>query len=91
MPQLFKMGGYVVFFWSNEGMPAEPIHVHIAKTPGPAATKVWITHNGGALVANNNSKIPSNDLKTLLRAIEANSERIIRKWKEHFEEVSYYC
>ena len=72
MPQLFKMGGYVVFFWSNEGMPAEPIHVHIAMTPGPAATKVWITHNGGALVANNSSKIPSNNLKTSEDSIKGN-------------------
>ena len=31
MPQIFKFGGYIIFFWSNENKPTEPIHVHIAK------------------------------------------------------------
>ncbi len=29
MPQIFKVAGYLVYFWSNEGVPLEPIHVHI--------------------------------------------------------------
>ena len=31
MPQLFKIGSYVVYFWINEQDPLEPVHVHIAK------------------------------------------------------------
>ena len=31
MPQIFKIGSYTVYFWSNEGKPLEPIHVHIAE------------------------------------------------------------
>lgn len=31
MPQVFKIGSYWVYFWSNEGMSREPIHVHIAE------------------------------------------------------------
>lgn len=31
MPQVFKVGSYWVFFWENECMPREPIHVHIAE------------------------------------------------------------
>ena len=30
MPQVFKVGSYWVFFWTNEGKPLEPVHVHIA-------------------------------------------------------------
>ena len=30
MPQVFKIGGYWVYFWANEGEPIEPVHVHIA-------------------------------------------------------------
>ena len=26
MPQIFKIAGYLVFFWSNESEPLEPIH-----------------------------------------------------------------
>ena len=29
MPQVFKLGSYWVYFWTNEGKPLEPIHVHI--------------------------------------------------------------
>jgi hypothetical protein len=28
MPQLFRIGPYVIYFWSNENYPIEPIHVH---------------------------------------------------------------
>ena len=43
MPQIFKIGSYIVYFWSNEGKPEEPIHVHISEnTPRANATKIWI-------------------------------------------------
>ncbi len=54
MPQIFKFGGYIIFFWSNENKPVEPVHVHIAKhNPKPNSTKVWITQKGNALLCNN--------------------------------------
>lgn len=28
MPQVFKIGSYIIFFWINENDPLEPIHVH---------------------------------------------------------------
>ena len=31
MPQIFRMGEYWIYFWTNENKPVEPIHVHIAK------------------------------------------------------------
>jgi hypothetical protein len=41
MPQIFKIGSYIVYFWANEGKPLEPIHVHIAQgTPSENATKI---------------------------------------------------
>ena len=27
MPQLLRFGPYRVYFWSNEGLPLEPVHV----------------------------------------------------------------
>ena len=42
MPSIFTIGGYTVFFWSNENN--EPIHVHIGRgKPTSNATKIWIT------------------------------------------------
>lgn len=92
MPQLFRIGPYLIYFWSNENMPVEPVHVHIATgIPSKNATKVWITEKGKALLCNNNSRIPRKALHYLLRIIEANSSLILTKWQEHFEEVRFYC
>ncbi len=27
----FLIGSYIVYFWSNKGIPLEPVHVHIAE------------------------------------------------------------
>lgn len=92
MPSLFKIGGYNVFFWSNENN--EPIHVHIGKgKPTSNATKVWITKAGGCVLANNGSHIPQNELNELLDIIAAQFFMICKSWKEHFkaDTIKYYC
>ncbi|MDE7313825.1 MAG: DUF4160 domain-containing protein [Eubacterium sp.] len=92
MPQIFKFGGYIIFFWSNENKPTEPIHVHIAKyNPKANSTKVWITKRGKALICNNNSRIVPKDLRKLLVFIEANSSEIMKRWYDYFGEIDYYC
>lgn len=92
MPQVIKVGPYVIFFWLDEGKPIEPIHVHIAEgIPRANATKVWLTQSGKALLANNRSDIPTNDLRKLIRMIEANANEIKKRWLEYFDELRYYC
>lgn len=47
MPQVFKIGSYWVYFWSNENDPLEPVHVHVSQgSPSARATKIWITRAG---------------------------------------------
>ena len=92
MPQIFEIGQYIVFFWSDESKPLEPVHVHIAvRRPTVNATKLWITSTGRVLLCHNNSGIPARDLRKLIRMIEANSEEIIQRWKEYFEEIRFFC
>lgn len=92
MPQIFRIGPYIIYFWSNENKPLEPIHVHIAEGRATAnATKIWITRSGKALLCNNSSRIPKKDLRNLIRVIEANSTLIINQWYSHFEEIRYFC
>lgn len=39
MPQVFKIGSYWVYFWSNESEPLEPVHVHVSQgAPSANAT-----------------------------------------------------
>ena len=92
MPQIFKIGPYWVYFWSNESNPLEPVHVHISEgRPMENATKVWITHSGKCMLCNNNSDIPNAKLKMLLRILEANTGEIVAKWQDYFGEITYYC
>lgn len=92
MPQIFRIGPYIIYFWSNENDPLEPIHVHIAEGQASGnATKIWITSTGKALLSQNNSRIPTKVLKKMMRFIEANSASIIEKWMEHFGEIRYFC
>lgn len=92
MPQILRIGPYIIYFWSNECNPLEPIHVHISEGRAcPNATKVWITSTGKALLGNNNSHIPANILRKIMRIIEANSTFIIEKWLTQFGEIRYFC
>ena len=92
MPQLLRVGPYVIYFWSNEGSPLEPVHVHIALGRVVAsATKLWITSTGKVLLCNNDSQIPDRQLGRLVRLVEANSDAIVAAWIEHFGEAKYYC
>lgn len=92
MPNLFRVGSYLIYFWSNEN--GEPIHVHIAKGhPTANATKVWLTSSGNCIVENNRSQIPQKDLNELLDVISGQFFLICRKWKEHFcvSQIKYFC
>jgi len=40
MPVLFRYKGYRFFFYSNEGEPLEPLHIHVRK--GELVAKFWI-------------------------------------------------
>lgn len=92
MPQLLRIGPYIIYFWSNENMPIEPIHVHIKEgRPSADATKLWITSTGKAIISNNNSQIPDRVLRKIIRIIEGNSEYIKDKWIEHFGEIKFFC
>jgi len=92
MPQVFKVGSYIIYFWINEGLPLEPIHVHIAEgKPAENGTKVWITQKGRALLADRTSKIPASKLRIIMEVIEARHEEIEALWLKKFGEISYYC
>ena len=92
MPQVFKVGSYWVYFWTDEHQPLEPVHVHIAEgKPKRNATKVWISRRGGCLLCHNRSRIPKPQLKIIMELIEAHSDLITRKWQDCFHEISFYC
>lgn len=85
MPKIMEILGYIIYFGSNEGQPAEPIHVHISKKPTTNGTKVWITSEGNVQLEHNKSKIPHNELKRLMKTISDYHDIIIAEWKKFFQ------
>jgi len=92
MPQIFKIGGYIIYFWANEGNPLEPVHAHVSLgIPIENSTKIWITKTGKCLLCNNNSKISPRVLKNITEVIEARNGDVTGKWLEFFGQINYYC
>ena len=92
MPQVFKIGFYWVYFWSNENEPLEPVHVHVSQgAPNANATKIWISSHGGCLLCHNNSQIPARTLRNIMMIIEARSAEVIQKWTQYFGSATFYC
>ena len=83
MPKIITFGEYVLFFWVSEN--DEPVHIHVAvKRPAKNSTKLWLTADGGCLVANNNSGIPEKDLRDLVKLVKFNHRYICEQWAEQF-------
>ena len=92
MPQVFKIGSYWVYFWSNENEPLEPIHVLVSEgAPNANGTNIWITKSGKCYLCHNNSQIPNKVLRNIISIIEARSSEVIQKWFDYFGEIRYYC
>ncbi|MBM6784630.1 DUF4160 domain-containing protein [Collinsella tanakaei] len=90
MPRLFLFQGFAIFFWTGEN--GEPIHVHVAKgRPSPNATKIWLTRNGGCVLASNGSRLTKRELADVMDFIMVNYGYICRRWREYFHgDISFY-
>jgi hypothetical protein len=78
MPKIFEWNGYRFFFYSNEGEPREPRHVHVRK--GEQIAKFWID----PVSLSGSYEMSSSELRAIERVIEQNVELIRSKWDEFF-------
>jgi Domain of unknown function (DUF4160) len=79
MPTVFRARGFRFFFYSNEGRPREPPHVHVEQ--GRREAKFWL--RPAAHLAYNDG-FSARALRELLTMIESNRERIEKAWNEFF-------
>jgi hypothetical protein len=82
LPQVCKILGYLIFFWSRED--SEPPHVHVCKgKPHKDATKIWL--ESVPRLEHNKSEIPAKDLNRIMQWLAANREFVLAKWEGHFD------
>lgn len=79
MPKIFEWQGYRIYFYSNEGNPREPVHVHVRK--GRDAAKFWKRPEIGVAY---NRGFSSNVLSRLIAVIEGRGDEIERQWHDFF-------
>ncbi|MGH8182195.1 MAG: DUF4160 domain-containing protein [Rhodanobacteraceae bacterium] len=79
MPVVFRHRGYRFYFYSNEGSPREPMHVHVGKDDSEA--KIWIEPS---IAVAYNDGFNARTLRELLKIVEQNRLRIARVWHDYF-------
>ncbi len=83
MPVVFRYEGIRFFFYSNEGDPREPLHIHAQR--GGCLAKIWVRPE--AAVAESFGFSPP-ELRRIIEQVNAHSQDIERAWNEHFGEDS---
>jgi hypothetical protein len=79
MPLVFRWKGFRFHFFSNEGDPREPVHVHVTKDGADA--KFWLQPEVNVAY---NKGFDARTLSALSGIIEERREEIERAWDEHF-------
>ena len=88
MPSILTAFGYRYFFYSNEGLPLEPLHIHVAN--GDNEAKFWINRDGTVILDFVKGNISARDMKKIQKTIEVYFDDIKDKWKEFFKEEPTY-
>lgn len=79
MPVIFRFNGIRFHFFSNEGDPREPLHIHAQC--GECLAKIWL-HPEIRLAENYG--FSASDLRVILEQVVLHAEEIERGWNEHF-------
>ena len=79
MPVVLRYKRFRFFFYSNEGAPREPIHVHVRSADGEA--KLWLEPVVAIAVS---TGYDAATLRELVDVASENRELIERAWHEHF-------
>ena len=79
MPEIFRFFGFTFLFYSREH---EPIHVHVEGHDGYAIFDL----ENNAFVLREKANIKAGDMKRIKMVIEENTDIIIKRWNEYFNQ-----
>ncbi|CAM5534704.1 hypothetical protein ATER59S_04220 [Aquamicrobium terrae] len=81
MPVVFRHRGFRFLFYSNEGDPREPPHIHVLKDGIDAKFWLW-----PAVLVDYNDGYNARTLRELAEIIEQRRDEIAKAWDEFFGE-----
>jgi hypothetical protein len=81
VPTVFRRSGYRFFFFSNEGDPREPLHVHVRR--GGNEAKFWLVPE---VAVADSFGFTASELNALLRIVREERPQIVRVWNGYFGE-----
>ena len=79
MPVVFRYKGFRFFFYSNEGNPREPVHVHVRAAGSEA--KLWVEPQVRVAVSDG---FDAGTLRELLDVAQSRRDMIERAWNDYF-------
>jgi hypothetical protein len=79
MPVVFRNGGLRYFFFSNEGSPREPRHIHVKG--GGRDAKIWLEPE---VAIGESYGFNSGELARILRIVSERRDRILQAWNDCF-------
>ena len=78
MPTLLRLAGWRFFFYSDEGDPREPPHVHV--TSGEKVAKFWLE----PVELVNSKRLRPDELSGLMAVVEDHRAEFLEAWNAHF-------
>ncbi len=79
MPTIFFYHGYRFFFYSNEGSPREPIHIHVRRESAVAKYAIEPT-----IKLINSYGFTSKELNKIKTIVQNRRDEIVSAWNEFF-------
>jgi hypothetical protein len=79
MPAVLREGGYRFLFYSDDGNPREPPHIHVRQ--GYEEAKFWLLPNVALAY---NDGFSARTLNRLQRLVELHRDELEKAWYEHF-------
>jgi hypothetical protein len=79
VPNLLRVNGWRFFFYSNEGDPREPPHVHVRK--GGSEAKFWLEPDVSLAYSD---AMDARSLRDVAAIAQEHRLQFIRSWHEYF-------
>ena len=79
MPVILRFRDYVFFFYSNEGNPLEPAHIHVRNAESEA--KFWLEPD---ISLARNDGFNSKELKEIFVIVETHRTQFTEAWYDYF-------